>query len=115
MYADGSVRELDVDVSDYRARNEVSKTQSELSPDSEFEYDEDGLVIEATMAGQTRLDGRPMTKMYFYQYIADNDGFLEYVFFESGRIAFNKHGYLAEYPLEPAGGCDYVYYYAPAA
>ncbi len=113
-YADGSVNERDVYVRDYLARNEVSKTQSELSPDSEFEYDEDGLVIKAKMADMTDLNGKQMSKVYFYQYAADKNGFLEYVF-GPGRIAFNRQGYLTEYPLEPAGGCYYEYYYAPAA
>ena len=111
--SDGSVYENDYTAVDFDARDEIRKSQSELSPDSEFQYDEDGLVIKATLAERSDLDGKPMTKVYFYQYITDNNGFLEYVF-GPGRIAFNKHGYLAEYPLVPAGDCYYEYRYAPA-
>ena len=111
--SDGSVYENDYTADDFDARDEIRKSQSELSPDSEFQYDEDGLVIKATLAERSDLDGKPMTKVYFYQYITDNNGFLEYVF-GPGRIAFNKHGYLAEYPLVPAGDCYYEYRYAPA-
>ena len=115
VYSDGTVQERDVVIDDYDPRNEIPKSQSELSPDSEFEYDEDGLVITAKMAGWTNTNGRQMYKHYFYQYVPDNEGFLEYVYSSSsGRIAFNKHGYLAEYPVEPAGGGYYEYYYAPA-
>ncbi len=114
QYADTSVHERDVNIDDYQARNEIKKTQSELSPDSEFEYDEDGLVIRATMADRTDLEGKPMSQVYFYQYIVDNNGFLECVY-GPGRIAFNRHGYLTEYPMEPAGGCYYEYHYVPAA
>ena len=112
--ADGTVHERDENVDDYLAQNEITKTQSELSPDSEFEYDEDGLVTRAKMAERTNLEGKPITKNYFYQYVADNNGFLEYVYGE-GRISFNRHGYLTEYPLVPAGACYYEYYYVPAA
>ena len=115
VYSDGSVHERDVASADYDPRNEIQKTQSELSPDSEFEYDEDGLVESAKMAEWTDLNGKSVTKHYFYTYVPDNDGFVEYVISSrSGRISFNKHGYLAEYPVEPAGGGYYEYYYAPA-
>lgn len=114
VYADGTVHERDENVDDYLAQNEITKTQSELSPDSEFEYDEDGLVTRAKMAERTNLEGKPISKNYFYQYVADNNGFLEYVYGE-GRISFNRHGYLTEYPLVPAGACYYEYYYVPAA
>lgn len=114
VYADGSVHERGENVDDYLPQNEISKTQEELSPDSKFEYDEDGLVIRAELAEWTDLDGKPMIKNYFYQYIADNNGFLECVYGE-GRIAFNRHGYLTEYPIEPVGGCYYEYHYIPAA
>ena len=115
VYNDGSVHERDVVSEDYDARNEIQKTQSELSPDSEFEYDEDGLVTRARMAEWSDMEGRRISKTYIYQYVADSDGFLEYVYsYSSGRISFNKHGYLAEYPVEPAGGGYYEYQYAPA-
>lgn len=114
VYSDGSVQERDVLIEDYDPRDEIQKTQSELSPDSQFEYDEDGLVLRATMAGRTDLEGEPMTENYFYQYLADNNGFLEYVF-GPGRISFNKHGYLTEYPLVPAGACNYEYRYVPTS
>ncbi len=113
VYSDGSVYENDYTADDFNPRDEIRKSQSELSPDSEFQYDEDGLVIKATMAERSDLNGNPMTKRYFYEYIADNKGFLEYVF-GPGRIAFNTHGYLAEYPLMPAGDCYYEYRYVPA-
>ena len=117
VYSDGSVHESNVAIDDYDPRNEISKSQGELSPDSEFKYDEDGLVIRAKMAEWTDMDGKPMTKTFVYQYVADSDGFLEYVYDVkgSGRIAFNRHGYLTEYPVEPAGGGYYEYYYAPVS
>ncbi len=107
-----TVYENDYTIDSFDVPGEIRKTQSELAPNSEIEYNEDGLVTKAVWQNRKDADGNPITDEYTYSYKADDDGFLKWVY-GAGHFSFNDNGYLAEYSLMPAGYSYYEYKYAP--